>query len=75
MKMHESKDVLQEIRPSATDPVCQMLLLVIPCLPVNHKMANCKQNLDHDLRYRNFPRSRLRNRQLCLSLCGELEFT
>ena len=73
--MLESKDILQEIRPSAPNPVRQMLLLIIPCFPVNHKMANRKQNLDHDLRYRNFPRSGLRNRQLCLFLCGDYNFT
>lgn len=49
-RIYESKYVLQKIRPSATNAICQMLLLIIPRLPVNHKMANCKQDLDHDLR-------------------------
>lgn len=42
MEMLDSKDVLQEIRSSATNAVRQMLLLIIPRLPVNHKMANRK---------------------------------
>ena len=57
METLESKDVLQKIRPSATNAVCQMLLLIISRLSVNHKMADCKQDLDHDLRQRNFPRT------------------
>lgn len=58
----ESEVVLQEICPSAANAISQMLLFIIPSLPVYHKMPNCEQNLDHDLCYRNFPRIRLRFR-------------
>lgn len=52
-----SHDVFQEIRPGTTNAICQILLLVRSCLPVYHEMADCKQDLDNDLRYRNFPGS------------------
>ena len=57
-----SKVVLQKVRPSAANAVGQMLLLIILTLAVHHKMPNRKQNLNHDLSYRNSPRTRLRSR-------------
>ena len=51
----KSKGVLQEICPSASNAIGQMLLLIISSLAVYHKMPNRKRNLNHDLRYRNFP--------------------
>lgn len=61
--MHESKDVLQELRSSATNAIRQMLLFIISRLPVYHIVSDCKHDLGHDLRQRDFPRFRLRNRQ------------
>ena len=39
-----------------------MLLLIISRLAVYNKMPNRENNLKHDLRYRNIPRSGLRSR-------------
>lgn len=54
--MHESKDVLQETRPSATNAVRQMLLFIISRLHVYRIVPDCKHDLGHDLRQRDFPR-------------------
>ena len=57
-----SEGVLQKVRPRIANAVGQMLLLIISSLAVYHKMPNREQHLDHDLRYRNVPRSGLHSR-------------
>lgn len=42
METRESKDILQKIRSSTTNAICQMLLFIVSRLPVYHKMSDSK---------------------------------
>jgi len=50
---------LQQIGSSSAQTIREILLLIIPCLPVDHEMADGKKDLDYNLCKGHAPRVRL----------------